>query len=360
MKKQRDVDEDEDENENERPGAPLFPMLPCSSVLYPNSIVTRRPPTALGSLEPPRKREAAPPWAAEIVEQAALRALPESWAADFADRFEAGWRKALKNDVPSEWPSSFRERVLGAVYREFLDHLRAEDLRGAIKDRLERGIASSLTPHMTRAQVKKITSAEAARLAEAWIEPLLDEAAMSAAARIQDEIVGARSMIRRIRQLRPKELHRFAAQYNWDDGYLYLFEVIRSPNCALATAVMLYRQGRPHCFLQYSSRREVPGYCVDNYDLLVEIEEGIRRGVFQEHAVRYDQRLALVDPMTTPAPTGAKRRVMQARKLDEAASGRGSTSTSMSAPLHSSRQVKRTAAARRTLSGPTRALRSAR
>lgn len=332
-------------------------------MLYSNSIVSKRPPKAIGSSalargkEPPSSTAPRRPLdaaVAEIAVDAVRRALPESWAVDFADRFEAGWQKAIKNGAPAAWPASFRDKLLGDVYREFLDRLRAEELSGPLLDQVERALASEPTHHMTRAQVKRLATAAATRHAEAWIEPLLEEAAMCAAARIEDEIQAARAMIRRIRQLRPKELHRFASQYNWDDGYLFLFEIVRSPNCALGTAVMLYRLGRPHCFLQYSSRRDVPRYCIDNYDLLIEIEERIRRGELQDHAVRYDTRLAVVDPKAPAPPQVGKRRALTESRVHDGGGGK------VAAPLQSSRQVRKSAVARRTMTGPTGPTRAAR
>jgi hypothetical protein len=136
---------------------------------------------------------------------------------------------------------------------------------------------------------------------------------------------------------------------------LHLFEVIRSPSCALATAVMLYRLGRPHCFLQYKSRRDVPSYCIDNYDLLVEIEARIAAGSYADHPIRSDARASAHDAsMGSPPPAGKKRAPLDAELARRDAGG-------AAAPLHSSRyavkstrRAKAPSASRRNATGTTR------
>lgn len=288
------------------------------------------------------------------------RALPEGWAFDIADRFEQFWQRELKQQVPPGWPASFRERLVGRVYRELLGELRAEDARGPLLDRVLDGVAR-VYADQTKPQVKRFAAAAAAENAEGWLSPLLDAALERAAATMRAEIEAAANTNRRIRQLKPRELHRFASQYNWDDGYLHLFEVIRSPACALATAVMLYRLGRPHCFIQYKSRRDVPRYCIDNYDLLVEIEARIAAGSYPDHLVRSGARDPAQDASSgSPLPAGKKRASLDAELARRDAGG-------AAAPLHSSRyaikstqstrRAKAPSASRRNATGTTRAAR---
>jgi hypothetical protein len=292
--------------------------------------------------------------------EAVERALPEGWVFDVADRFEQAWQRELKQQVPPAWPASFRARLVGRVYREFLEDLRAEDARGPLLDRVLDEVAG-VYADQTKPQVKRFAAAAAAESAEAWLSPLLEAALGRAAANMRAEIEAAASTNRRIRQLKPKDLHRFASQYNWDDGYLHLFEVIRSPSCALATAVMLYRLGRPHYFLQYKSRRDVPSYCIDNYDLLIEIEARIAAGSYPDHPVRSDARApAQTASLGSPPLTGKKRAPLDAEIARRDAGG-------AAAPLHSSRytiksskstrRAKAPSASRRTATGTTRAAR---
>jgi hypothetical protein len=129
-----------------------------------------------------------------------------------------------------------------------------------------------------------------------------------ATARISGEIAGAREEVRRIAALSPKALHRFVARYNWDDGYVYLFQALRSRRCSMGTAVMIYWRGRPHFFRQYERRSEVPSYCIDNYDLLMEVETKFKKNAFKHHGIAYDPREDGHDLTRTEYPAFGKKR----------------------------------------------------
>ncbi|SRR5260221_9520852 len=87
-----------------------------------------------------------------------------------------------------------------------------------------------------------------------------------------------------------KQLHRLADQWNWDDGYEELHAIIAQRQCSLATALMLYWRGQPHYYRKFSHRDQIPFYNLGPYELLKEIEERLRAGVFQHHGIAYDPR----------------------------------------------------------------------
>jgi hypothetical protein len=247
-------------------------------------------------------------WASDLAAAIVDRALPETWPADFAEGFEAVWRKALRRIVPRAWPASYQERLLGTLHIEFLERLRGEDVRRPLRDEIHRAIEGALASGKSRRDAAKEARAFADERAEVLLSPILEGAALEASARIQGEIAGTREEVERIGGLGPKALHRFAARYNWDDGYVHLFEAIRSRNCSLGTAAMIYWRGRPHFFRQYEKRDEVPSYCIDNYDLLMEIERKVKRNAFRHHGIAYDPRKDGEDLTRTVYPGVGKKR----------------------------------------------------
>lgn len=236
------------------------------------------------------------------------RALPEGWSADFAEGFDAVWRKALKQIVPRSWLDSYKERLLGTVHIEFLERLSGEDVRGPLRDDVRRTIEQALASGKGRRDAAREAQLYAEERAEELLSPILESAVEEASARIQGEIAGTREQVERIGALGPKALHRFASRYNWDDGYVHLFEAIRSRSCSLGTAAMIYWRGRPHFFRQYEKRGDVPSYCIDNYDLLMEIERKVKKSAFKHHGIAYDPRRDGDDLTRTVYPGVGKKR----------------------------------------------------
>lgn len=229
-------------------------------------------------------------WSERVAVRIAERALPEGFPADLAERFEVGWRKSLKRLVPRAWPQSFQKRLLGTVYIEFMERLRGEDAQQQLVESVHFKIENELSLGRAKHEVLKDARVYAVQQAEALLSPILEGALEEASARLQGEIGATRDEIRRIHLLSPLELHQFVGQYKWDDGYVHLFEVIRSRNCALGTAIMIYWRGRPHLLRQYDKRTEVPNYAIDNFDLLMRIEKKINRNGFKHHGIAYDPR----------------------------------------------------------------------
>jgi hypothetical protein len=255
-------------------------------------------------------KESAPPqeWARALAEATTDRALPETWPSDFAEGFEAVWRRSLRKVVPRSWPASYQKRLLGSIHIEFLERLRGENVRSLLRDEIEAAVAEALAQGRSRREITKLVRAFADERAEALLSPILEGAVEEATARISGEIAGAREEVRRLAALSPEELHSFVARYNWDDGYVYLFQAIRSRRCALGTAVMIYWRGRPHFFRQYERRSEVPSYCIDNYDLVMEVEKKFKKNGFKHHGIAYDPREDGQDLTRTEYPAFGKKR----------------------------------------------------
>lgn len=247
-------------------------------------------------------------WARALADAATERALPEGWPADLAQGFESVWRRSLRQVVPRSWPASFQKRLLGSIHIEFLERLRGEDVRALLRKEIGAAIDEALTGGQSRREITKLARELADERAEELLSPILEGAVEEAAARIQGEIAGAREEVRRIGALSPQALHRFVARYNWDDGYVYLFQAIRSRRCALGTAIMIYWRGRPHFFRQYEKRSEVPSYCIDNYDLLMEVEKKLKNNGFKHHGIAYDPREDGQDLTRTEYPAFGKKR----------------------------------------------------
>ena len=103
------------------------------------------------------------------------------------------------------------------------------------------------------------------------------------------------------------QLHEIADQWNWDDGLEELHLIIEHPACALGTALLIYWRGHPHYFRQYTHRDEVEYYNRDNYDLLMRIEEKMKRGDFRYFGINYDPRNDLGGVDLTIPPSGKGR-----------------------------------------------------
>lgn len=247
-------------------------------------------------------------WGRALVDATIDRALPESWPADFAEGFEAVWRRSLRQVVPRSWPASYQKRLLGSIHIEFLERLRGEDVRGLLRKEIEAAVEEAIAIGRSPREIAKQVRLFADERAEALLSPILEGAVEEATARISGEIAGAREEVQRIAALTPEELHRFVARYNWDDGYIYLFQAIRSRRCSLGTAVMIYWRGRPHFFRQYERRSEVPSYCIDNYDLLMEVEKKFNKNGFKHHGIAYDPREDGQDLTRTEYPAFGKKR----------------------------------------------------
>ena len=85
-----------------------------------------------------------------------------------------------------------------------------------------------------------------------------------------------------------EELHAFARGWNTDGGLEPLAEVIRLPQCELATAKFVYWLLDPLWHLQYKTRDEVPHFGREGFDLVAEIERRVAAGAYREGTITFD------------------------------------------------------------------------
>ena len=83
-------------------------------------------------------------------------------------------------------------------------------------------------------------------------------------------------------------LHEFARDWNCDGGLEPLAQVIRLPQCELATAKLVYWRMDPIWYLQFKTRSEVPYHAREAFDLVEEIERRVRDKFYREGGLTFD------------------------------------------------------------------------
>jgi hypothetical protein len=98
---------------------------------------------------------------------------------------------------------------------------------------------------------------------------------------------------RKISEMDAFQLHAFVQRYNWDDGAKRLFEVVRSPACSLATALLVYWKSEPGDLARYATARSAPRAEREWVELLREIEAGVanaKKPRWKANAIAFDVR----------------------------------------------------------------------
>jgi ankyrin repeat protein len=88
--------------------------------------------------------------------------------------------------------------------------------------------------------------------------------------------------------LDPWALHRRALDHNWDHGSAALWQIIESPTCDLATALMIFWRGGAGFLQQWSTLADVPRTHREHWPLLQEIEQRVLAGTYSHGRVYYD------------------------------------------------------------------------
>ncbi|NJL14093.1 MAG: DUF4274 domain-containing protein [Microscillaceae bacterium] len=70
-----------------------------------------------------------------------------------------------------------------------------------------------------------------------------------------------------------EELFKKVNQYNWDEGFDWLYEVLQLDYCDKGTALMIYWLSRPEYFCQYANETEVKPWNEDNYKFVRFVEK---------------------------------------------------------------------------------------
>ncbi len=108
-------------------------------------------------------------------------------------------------------------------------------------------------------------------------------------------------------------MHFFVETYNWDKGEEVLFKVLQNPNCAAATALMIYWRGSPEFYVDNPPRDEIAQQA---FDLIRHAEERYLAGEFPIGDVTYDPG---ADLMITVADKSQRR--LPARMYEPVGSG---------------------------------------
>jgi Domain of unknown function (DUF4274) len=98
------------------------------------------------------------------------------------------------------------------------------------------------------------------------------------------------------------ELHQFAHQVNWDVGCKSLLQLIEHPLCDRGTALLVYWNGSPEYYLQFTNSTEAKAAKADvgNFKLLEKIEQKLLAKTFASEMFRFDA-------CELAAPSNAKR-----------------------------------------------------
>jgi hypothetical protein len=95
-------------------------------------------------------------------------------------------------------------------------------------------------------------------------------------------------LVSELPRLPAETLHEFARSWNFDAGLGPLAQLIRLPNCELATAKLVYWLLEPEWHLQFKDRAHVPGFAQEGFDLVQEIERRVREGQYREDRIAFD------------------------------------------------------------------------
>lgn len=86
-----------------------------------------------------------------------------------------------------------------------------------------------------------------------------------------------------------EELHDYAWNYNWDDGFDNLRWVINNPLCSKGTALLIYWYSQPGYFLKFD-RSEISVYQLDHFDFIQELQQNLLNGDFKHNTIAFDPR----------------------------------------------------------------------
>ncbi|MCU0444731.1 MAG: DUF4274 domain-containing protein [Microscillaceae bacterium] len=70
-----------------------------------------------------------------------------------------------------------------------------------------------------------------------------------------------------------EKLFKKVCQYNWDNGFQWLYEVVQNDYCDRGTTLMIYWLSRPEWFCQYALAKDVKPWDEDNYQFVRFVEK---------------------------------------------------------------------------------------
>lgn len=87
-----------------------------------------------------------------------------------------------------------------------------------------------------------------------------------------------------------KSLYNFADEFNWDENIEFMKAVIKHKKCETAIARLIYWRSSPTYFQKYTSVEQVEEYHREIFNLQLEIEEKIEKGVFPTGKLLYNPK----------------------------------------------------------------------
>jgi hypothetical protein len=88
----------------------------------------------------------------------------------------------------------------------------------------------------------------------------------------------------------PDEMHAVVTRYNWDWGVAPLAWIAKHDLCDRGTALMIYWQGSPHWYAQYTRAADVPAHEKKTFALLRSIEKRTIADGYERNEFRFDPR----------------------------------------------------------------------
>jgi hypothetical protein len=92
-----------------------------------------------------------------------------------------------------------------------------------------------------------------------------------------------------IARMNARQLHKYAANYNWDGGNRPMVRVIRQPKCDLGTALLVFWLSDPRFYFEALSSGDLESAkWVDTKHLMREIIAKVRRGCYKTAGISFD------------------------------------------------------------------------
>lgn len=213
------------------------------------------------------------------------KALPEDWQWKVAAR-------AAKPLVPEAMalraPLRVRQRTAYAVEATIRAVLNDATARSALETKLARLAGAELDGDVPRKKAEAAFVRSATTFIRAWIDGRLPVALRRARAAIAAAQRETDLLFSRIERMDARALHRFANRHNWDEGIYAVDAVVRHPQCALGTALLVYWLTKPYWHTQW--RTAAAAKDPETFAMLAHIEAQIARNGYAHAGIAFDPR----------------------------------------------------------------------
>ena len=195
----------------------------------------------------------------------ARKALPDRFWDSAIATLERRVLRDAKAAVPASWPPSVAPALAAAATKPF-----------------RAGLASTtaayrkiLGEQLDRSGERVATLEQIARIEVGiWAKRVAEQRLAAVARALNGELERYHRLTLSLEKLEARGLHRFAARLGEEDPSFARFEVLRSPQCALGTALLLHWRALE----------------TDDQALRRELEKRLRQDSFEHRGVAYDPR----------------------------------------------------------------------